>query len=366
MIHTNTKLLVATFLLCFVIGVNITFSQSSWEPQTNITGYLSTEFNHFNELEGYSYNTGAALSEGGLLMSHQPTPNLTLKGVFVYRPNFEIDKMVNELSGEYKATSFLNIKGGRFLQSLSPMNTYYYAPVNTGATLPVIVSNNEFFPLNINGVSLNGTIGNNFQVRYDLFGGSYSNDLFLGTGALGFFGNELNYFTRLNGGDTIKLSDFKNMAVGGAVNFAYKNYVDIGFGFFSPRDEKTSFEVQGPEGVMEMDLVMEKITYGTNLTLQYGNTKLAGEAWIADLRLSVMDEKFDYNGYYAELSHSINKLTPYVRYEDQTAGDIDYSRITGGLNYKPSFETTFKLEYLTYQQDAGDVNGLVGAFIYSF
>lgn len=361
---TNLKIPIITLLLLFV-GTNISFSQSSWEPQKNITGYLSTEFNYFDELENYDYNSGAALSEAGLLMSYQPTSNLTLKGVFVYRPDYKIDKMVNELSGEYKVSSFLNIKGGRFLQALSPMNTYYYAPVNTSATLPTIVSNNEFFPLNISGVSLNGIIGTDFKFKYDLFGGSYSNDMFLGTGALGFFGKENNYFNKLANDETTTLHDYNNLAVGGTVGFAYKNFIEVGVGAFNPRTQITP--IQDPSTGQLVDLEIEKVTYGMNFTLQYNNTKLTGEIWRAKLEVPNFPlELNDYNGYYAMLSHRINKVTPYVRYEDQSVLDIEYSRFTGGLNYKPSFETTFKLEYLLYQHDVADVNGLVGAFIFSF
>lgn len=375
MVHT--KIPVSAFILFLIIGVSTAFSQSIWEPQTNITGYFSTEFNYFDDLEGYDYNYGAALSEAGLLINHKPTSNFTLKGVFVYRPDFKIDKMVNELSGEYKLTPYLNVKGGRFLQTLSPMNTYYYAPVNTSATLPIIVSNNEFFPLNINGVSLNGSTGNNFRFKYDVFAGSYSNDVLLATGGLGFFGTEMNYFNQLNGTAAISLGDFTNMAVGGSVGFAYKNFIEVGFGAFNPRNEITNASFYAPEGYLypespaqsvEMELEIEKLTYGSNFKLQYNSTKLVGEIWTADMKLNMMgsSEDFDLNGYYAELSHNINKVTPYLRYEDQTVGDIDYTRFTGGINYKPTFETTFKLEYLQYNNDAGDINGLVGAFIFSF
>lgn len=375
MVHT--KIPVTAFILFFIIGVSAAFSQSSWEPQTNITGYFSTEFNYFDELEGYDYNYGAALSEAGLLINYKPTANFTLKGVFVYRPDYKVDKMLNELSGEYKISPYLNVKGGRFLQSLSPMNTFYYAPVNTSATLPIIVSNNEFFPLNINGISLNGNAGNNFRFKYDIFAGSYSNDVFLRTGGVGFFGTEINYFNQLNGIGSVELGDYKNTAIGGSAGLAYKSYIEVGFGAFNPRNEITTMSFNAPEGylypgsppqVVVFDVEMEKFTYGSNIKLQYNSTKLIGEIWTADMKMDLMGSKndFDLSGYYVELSHNLNKVTPYLRYEDQTAGDIDYTRFTGGINYKPTFETTFKLEYLQYNNDAADVNGLVGAFIFSF
>ena len=74
----------------------------------------------------------------------------------------------------------------------------------------------------------------------------------------------------------------------------------------------------------------------------------------------------DLEGSFIEVSHRINKFTPYVRYEDQLTDDIEYSRFTAGINYKPSFERTLKLEYLMYDHTSGTVNGFVGTLIYSF
>ena len=62
----------------------------------------------------------------------------------------------------------------------------------------------------------------------------------------------------------------------------------------------------------------------------------------------------------------INKVTPYARFEAQTTNDIDFNRYTVGMTYKPMFETTFKLEYLHYEHDVQNIDGIVLAFIYSF
>ena len=71
-------------------------------------------------------------------------------------------------------------------------------------------------------------------------------------------------------------------------------------------------------------------------------------------------------GSFVELSHRLNKFTPYLRYEDQLTIDVEYTRYTIGVNYKPSFTQTVKLEYLLYDHESGQVNGLVGTLIYSF
>ena len=91
--------------------------------------------------------------------------------------------MLNEANIQYKVGEKAGIKVGRFLTPLSPMNTYYYAPVNSSATLPVLVSNHEFFPLNMDAVSYNGNIGENFKISYELFAGGYRNTTWMKTGA---------------------------------------------------------------------------------------------------------------------------------------------------------------------------------------
>lgn len=151
-----TKLL---FTLLLVFGVQAVQAQDYFEPQTNITGYISTEFNYFDNLENYRVTAGSAVSEAGMLVTYMPTSSLRLKTVFVYRPEFEFDQMLNEAFGELSMSKMVNFKVGRFLLPLSPMNTYYYAPVNTSATLPILITNHEFFPLNMDGVSINGAFG---------------------------------------------------------------------------------------------------------------------------------------------------------------------------------------------------------------
>ncbi|MDG5767582.1 hypothetical protein QA596_08915 [Balneolales bacterium ANBcel1] len=364
-----------TMAILLMAAIGSAQSQSYWEPYTNITGYISTEFNWFDNLEGFDYDYGAAVSEAGLLMSYRPTSQLTIRGVFVYRPGYEFDKMLNEAYGEYALTPYLNVRAGRFLQSLSPTNTYYYAPVNTSATLPILVSNNEFFPLNIDGVSVNGQFGNDFRFNYDVFAGGYRNDMSSRTGALGFFGGEVNYFNSLLGADPIDLPDYNNVAIAGTAGVSYKNYVDVGFGVFNPRNEIVTLGFQfeedelfpgSPAEYMEFTMEFEKIAYGVNARLQYGNTQIKAEYWEAEI--STEGFTSDYDAYYVELSQRINTITPYVRYEKQNAGDLSYSRYTGGVNFKPTFATTLKLEYLLYTQDDVDDNlhGFVGSFIYSF
>lgn len=362
-----------------MVGMNNSYSQSNWEPLTNITGYISTEFNYFNELEDYRVNYGSSVSEAGLLMTYRPTSNFTIRGVFVYRPNFDFDQMLNEAFGQYSFSSALNVKIGRYLLPVSPMNTYYYAPVNTSATLPILITNNEFFPVNMDGVSMNGQFGNNFRFRYDLFAGGYQNSTWLKTGALGFFGDEVSHYKKLVGSMyTVDPSYNKtyNVGFGGSAGFSYKTYADIGFSIFKPKKESFPVGVNLPEnaafpGSPEMyvvqDFTMDKMTYGINFRFQFNQTRLLGEFWFSDFDGDAEDAiDVDLEGSFFELSQSIEKVTPYIRYEYQITDDIEYKRYSAGINYKPSFERTFKLEYLLYEHDVKNISGLVASFIYSF
>ncbi len=383
-----TKLL---FTLLLVFGVQAVQAQDYFEPQTNITGYISTEFNYFDNLENYRVTTGSAVSEAGMLVTYMPTSSLRLKTVFVYRPEFEFDQMLNEAFGELSMSKMVNFKVGRFLLPLSPMNTYYYAPVNTSATLPILITNHEFFPLNMDGVSINGAFGDDVKLKYDVFAGGYRNTTWLPTGPVGFFGSEVPYFKeQINSPYSIDRSynNTYNTAIGAAVSFAYKQLVEVGASYFKPKQEEIPLDVTIPAdalfpGFPETETVintkLDRPTYGFNAKVQYENTKIAGELWRGNLEIDPIVFMFmgnpapltaggdvDLEGSFVELSHRIEKFTPYVRYEDQLTDDIEYSRFTAGINYKPSFERTLKVEYMMYDHSSGNVNGLIATLIYSF
>lgn len=379
-------------LLCGLFVVTTTANaQTYWEPQTNITGYISTEFNYFDDIDGYRVNYGTAVSEAGILITYQPTSNFTLKSVFVYRPEFEFDQMLNEAFGQLSLSSKLNFKVGRFLLPLSPMNTYYYAPVNTSATLPILITNHEFFPLNIDGISVNGAFGSDLKVKYDVFAGGYRNTTWLPTGPIGFFGTEVPYFKgQINSPYSIDRSynNTYNTAFGGSIAVAYKRFVELGASYFNPKKERIPLALTLPSNMIfagspPIDEVvptgLHRPTYGFNAKVQYENTKLVGELWRGNLDIDpivislqgnviplTQGGDVDLEGSFVELSHRVNKFTPYARYEKQETDDIKYYRYTAGINYKPSFERTVKIEYMWYDHSSGAINGLIGTLIYSF
>jgi len=369
------KLTFAIGLILLSVGVGSLSAQDVWEPQTNITGYISTEFNGFSELKDYRNSYGISLSEAGILTSYKPTKELIFKSVFVYRPDFTFDQMLNEANVQYSVTRGFNVKAGRFLTPLSPMNTYYYAPVNTSATLPTIISNYEFFPLNMDAISINGSAGADFSVSYDVFAGGFKNTTWMKTGPVGFFGNEIVYYKDLMGSRASYIdpsfNETYNVAFGGNLTLKYNDFMHLGFSAFKPKDDilpgfirVEDSEVPGSFVETRVDVDLKRFNYGTNLKLKYNNTKIIAELWKGDLSTGGIDK--DLEGAFVELSHNIDKITPYTRYEVKSTDDVKYERYTAGVMYKPMFETTFKLEYLMYEQEVEDIQGVVASFIYSF
>lgn len=383
------KLKIVAFAVLATMCGHIFSQDQEWEPQKQITGYVAVEGERFFGLKGYDREWGMTLSEAGLLFSYQPTSSITLKSVVVYHPTFNLDQCLNEASAEWKGADFFKVKVGRFLTPLSPMNTYYYAPVNNSVTLPMIISHHEIFPVNMDAVSVNGNIGDDFKVGYNVFSGGYRSSLWMKTGSTGFFGTEVDYFNSIKVPqyivDAEKYNTALSFATGAHVDFSYQDIITVGLNVFNGVDDKIDVQILAVAGndtmrnpatgqfvYMPNTLDLQKFAYGTNLKFKLNNFQLLGEYWQNDMVFSkdmsgirIFEQKVDVKGAFAEASYNINKLTPYARYEYHDA-NIEYERYTVGLNYKPIFEATFKLEYMIYTQASNDLQGIIGSVIYSF
>lgn len=378
-------------VLVIIFSVSYVFAQSDtttylqeteWEPRVNITGYLSTEFDYFNVLEYFDREYAFALSEAGVLINYEPTPRLTLKNVFVYRPDFTFDQMLNELSGKYQVFDYFSLQAGRFLTPLSPMNTYYYAPVNNTATLPLIISHYEYFPLHIDGFSCSLNKGEEKSIKADLFIGGYRNVMWVNTGALKLFGYEDQYFKLLSSAEYLlpDLNTKWNFGKGGHVCFEYKELLKLGVSIFKG-DETFDYELEEATLIMdsitgdiieteakEATMVIDKLSFGADITLRLRSMKLLAEMWMTNVDVDIFDEIQQFKGAFIECSEKINSwnLTPYIRYEYHNADDLVYSRYTGGINYRPSFATVFKCEYLYYDYAPYSFGGVVFTMTYAF
>lgn len=368
------------------LGVGAYAQEEQWEPQKNITGYIATEGDYFFNIEGYDRNYGVSLSEAGLLVSYKPLNKLLIKSVVVYRPGFSINQILNEASGEWQFSQSFNLKLGRFLTPLSTMNTYYYAPVNSSVTLPMVISNHMSFPLNVEALSVNGKFGENFKLDYDLFIGGFKNSLSLTTGPLDFFGAEETYFK--TNGDSTSTSGMQNnfrevsnpenenlnFCKGAHVGIGYQEYAQLGLNVFSGNE---IMEVMGDAGnggpqnpqPQLTSTNMDRTSFGISLRFKYENLTLSSEYWMTEYRGkdSTTTLEYDSKGAFCELNYSMNKLTPYARFEyENTSNSIAFNRYSFGINYKPVFETTLKLEYMHYTDGSINLDGIVGSVIYSF
>lgn len=353
-----------TILIILSFSVSLFGQEEQWESQFKVTGYVATEYEYFKDIKYFPKDYAFSLSEGGLLVNYQPLKNLTIKTVFVYRPGFKFDNMLNEANVEYKLNNYLNVKVGRFLTPLSPMNTYYYAPVNNSATLPIMISHHEFFPLNMDAVSLNGKFGESFKLQYNVFGGGFRNTLWLRTGSMGLFGYEDTQLIKTPA--TVDIPDVNaDLSVGGGAHFGitYLDNFEFGFGLFTSEDPFF-------DPISQMSLKVKKFSYGFNLKAKVSTLQLLAEGWHSDVKIFEATEI--YEGGFAELSNTFNKITPYARYEYHYAPammgapSIMFNRYTAGINYKPIFETTMKLEYVRYEHEVTDLNGIVATLIFSF
>jgi hypothetical protein len=384
----NTKKIL--FSLMFLAGIcNIAFAQGEanvWEPQTNVSGYIATEFNYFSNLKFHDRNYGLSITEAGLLLSYKPLEKLAIKTIFVYRPDFSVDMMLNEINGEYSFNNWAKFKFGRFLTPLSPMNTYYYAPVNNSATIPLIISHHAYFPLNIDGIDINGKIGDDLYVDYDGFVGGFRNALWVRTGALKMFGYENTYLemTERTIEESSTLNEKLNFGYGGHVGLGYADIIDIGFGIFRSNEgmdfeqttvpagvdtTTTPWSVTDPETTAGLWKI-NKFSYGGDLTLKLGSFKLLAEAWHTKVEFPNL-VGFDpsmYKTVFVEASNNFSSinLTPYFRYEYNDAAGLEYSRITGGLTFRPIFPTLFKVEYMHYDYSERNLDGIIATAIFAF
>jgi len=350
-----------------LLAWNCFAQENEWEPQKQVTGYLSLEGNYYNNLKFFDRDYAVSMPEAGILFNYKPLSKLTFKGVFVYRPNWLVRDMVSEVSAEWKFSDAFKIKAGHMLTPLSPVNTFFYAPVNLGVALPLIVSSHFIYPTSMEALSINGIYGNNFKIDYDVFGGGYFNSVGLHTGAMGFFGLEDNYYSSVQSNSTLDKAGKTDInsedlmyGTGGHLRFSYQDYIQVGFNFFAA-NEKISMGTDSEGNALLTNL--DKEGYGINFRLKYNSLLLTGESWKSAFHFSNMDASH-VNGTFVELSNSFGKITPYARFENKISMGTIMERYIAGVNFKPIFETTFKLEYFAYNKY--DLNGILFAVVYSF
>jgi hypothetical protein len=385
----------ALYILVLVtITINIYSQDVEWEPQKQVTGYIATQAEYIDNLKYSERNYGASVSEAGLLVNYMPLKGLSIKSVFVYRPLSTIDQIISELSAEREIlntnSGFLKLKIGRILTPLSPMNTNFYAPVNVGIALPLMVAHHELYPVNIDGISFNGETGDNLKFKYNVFGGGFRNSLLMSSGPLKFFGNEDSYLLKTNGKNSSfnleSLNSKLSFGGGAHLGVAYSDMVEVGLNYFTHVKGEVVTQIPKYGQLLTDSLKIRRDVFGINLKLNLKGFQLNAEQWWCNVSvnnrvfapvpssLSFVELKSDTSamssGGYYEIMYTAGKFTPYVKFESHNVNlfdflNLDYNRYTVGINFKPSYEATIKLEYVHYDYDK-PVDGALLSVIYSF
>lgn len=372
--------LIATLLL----NVNFVYSQNDYvaESKVFVTGYIAIngEYVHnlpvFKELQN---EAGINIAESSILSTIRPSKNVSIFSVITYKPRLEINSIIAELSGQYTFSDEFAIKTGRFLLPINPINAHYYAPTNIGIALPSFITNHKFFPLNINGIDLNGNFNfsNVVKLKYNLIAGQYSKIEQSTEGIVGFFGREGIYrvndiksvqdkISKLDSLDELEYPQYWGSAF--RVAFELGNYFYVGFGGFYGLEETTMIK-NGK--TLKTDI--GALSLGSDIGVDYKNLSFKASLWYGketpkDTENFVKKESFNIN---IESAFTFfNELSPYAKCElimsnDKSKGER--FRFIGGLNYRPSYEIALKIEYIRYIQDyLANFNVFQLSIIYSF
>ncbi len=165
------------------------------------------------------------------------------------------------------------MKVGRFLSPLSPINTFYYAPVNISATLPMITNLHEAYPMTMDALSFNGVVGNDLKFGYNIFAGGYHNTINTETGALGFFGTESDYYYALSDGpydlDFDALNSTLNFGYGVHAQLSFKDMVTLGYNYTTVDPENVDVYVKAYDATWttKMKKTLVALISSLNITL---------------------------------------------------------------------------------------------------
>ena len=373
------KKLILIFVLIIGIAQIINAQEAEeWKTQTFVTGYFALNGEYvglpvFEEVKGQNFGVGIA--EASILSTIRPLEKLKISSVLTYKPRLNIDGIIVELSGEWTFSELLKIKIGRFLLPLHPANTQYYAPMNFSVALPIIVTNRALFPININGINLNGNIplNDNLSIDYNFSGGQYTKLSRVEAGILGFSGRDGVYFnsdvqiiramiTKLENSQTKEFPNY--FGAGGKLGLKISDIANFEIAAFYGAEE-ISMQAN-PTTVIKTDL--EFLTYGANFIVDYNNLHIKASAWFGKETPDDAVNFVTYNNkfYYSEIAYKIGNISPFLKFEDIQARK-NFTRMTAGINYRPFFETTFKVEYHRYLQDyVANFDVLMFSAIYSF
>jgi hypothetical protein len=350
--------------------VKVGFGQSDGQSKTHVTGYVNTiaEYTDLKTYRDADKEMGMGLSDAAITASYNLSQKISLKSTLVYRHYVEdIQDMLVEAYGTYRFSKKFNLSAGKFLTPLSPVNLYFYAPLNPSGVLPMVVSHHFLIPQSLSGLQFSGIFGEGNYAGYNLTIGNYANKAHPRGGIIGLQGNEDGaiYANLVEDPDELKTE----YLTGGSARIygSLNDKVKIGLNYFLGYNSSQLTQISDVSGNIRADyLDARKHSAGIDLQTNFGNLKVNGEYWYGRQFTtdSPLKTDMDYSGYYAEAVYQMGRFSPFVRYDfisDMKGAIIQElgngistklfdaetltSSYTLGVNYRPIYELMFKLEY---------------------
>jgi hypothetical protein len=357
--------------LFMLIAIAIGFSLHAQETgkKTHITGYINavaewTDAEYIDQAifnpTGFMKDYAIGLSEFGLLATFKPNEKLEFKSTLVYTHfTFHVSQIFVEAYGKYSFSDMLQIGAGRFLTPLSPVNLYFYAPLNPSGVVPMLVSHHFMFPQSISGFQVQGeTDFGLLKFGYAGSIGSYPYINHFEAGVLGLQAQE-DAYSGLGYYDTSKDKINNYLCGTGRAYSVINDAITLGANLFVGDAQ----QVENVNGGFKY-YPSSKYTYGVDLHLDYYPFKVNAEYWAGEQKTTEEGDKQlladglndkrlnSYTGYYGEIIYNHDVFKPFVRYDyikDITIHDVGFpaTTITAGIAIRPIFETLIKLEYKT-------------------
>lgn len=375
-------------ILIAILGMGFlkaSVAQQEWEPQTHFTGYINTiaEFTDVQTYKDADKDLGIGLSEAAISGSYKPLEKLDIKTTIVYRHFVEdIQDLVVEAYGTYEFSPAFKLGAGKFLTPLSPVNLYFYAPLNPSGVLPMVVSHHFLIPQSVSGFQFSGVFGDTFSGGYNVTFGNYANKAHPRGGIIGLQGNEDGAIYKNLVEDPDELVT-EYLPGGSARLFAsFNDMLRIGANYFLGLQSSHLMQNNDPTGGIQASYAdARKYSLGMDGQFRYNNLEINGEYWYGEQWTTDLprEVRFDYEGYYVEGLYQIGKIAPFARYEyiSDMKGSINQqmpdgsnvilfdaetntSSYTLGFNYRPFYETLVKFEYRKVMTDLVYDNVMAG------
>lgn len=340
------------FLILLLLGLNLVAQEE--ESRTHFTGYVNAVAEYsdaINLKKDYAFG----LSDIGFLANYRLNDKLEFRTTLVYSHfTFHVSQIFVEGYGQYTFNNSLKLGVGRFLTPLSPVNLYFYAPLNPSGVVPMLVSHHFLFPQSISGFQLSGEteLGNSFKWGYSGALGTYAYINHFESGVLSIQAQEDSY-PSFGYYDTEADKINYYLCGTGRLYGVINNMFTLGVNYFKADAQQVTQNSSGGFTYYPS----RKYTYGIDAHLQVKNMKINGEYWGGKQETTAKTDAIlgshtenDYEGYYGELIYDGDVFKPYVRYDfikDVTVNKVGLptTATTVGIAVRPRFETLLKFEY---------------------